>query len=968
MQNILESQINEETRLQQVKNMVESDPSCLDAGDWTPLIYAVFYNRPEVVRYLLFECKVDPDRPLRMGATPVFVAAEHGRNECLKLLHQAGANAELAVPSSGTTPLIKAAEGGHMQELKYLINEMKVDIDKAQSDNATPFFMACQNNKVEIVRWMLTKGVDADKGKLDSATPIIVAAELGHTEVVRALIYEGKIASAHTQMYNGVTPLYKACEKGHLEIVKILCEGAKVDPDLPKNDGVSPLFTACQMGHLPIIKYLAEHHNADINKAKNDGVTPLYMAAEYRNVDIVKYLIARGANLDQQSMNGLAALHAACIQHVPETVQLLINANANINLQDNAGFSPICNASEWGREAVLTVLLEASADVNVSGWNGNTALHIAAWKGKSQICELLLEHKSSNIDINRQNNYGYTPLHLAALAGNAFIVNLFLDKADLSIQNCQGDTPLHSAVQGGNRECIQKIATHNTLNPNLTNLLGMNARDMYTNLYPQETHSALEAKVQLSNVKEVIPAAIFADTAKKVMEFVSLENVKLIRRNSLIEAGCIPHYAVCEKAKWHCDGRDVRLSDKVLFVSHRWGDITYPDPTNEQYNLVIEYLDQYGADIEFIWADYSCICQDRESKLFGIHLQNIPTSVWTSTHCLIIPKLMPSPYNNNPQKIVPTTHLTDYLGRAWCLLEAMAALLTGSKCHLAFQVGSESCFEEFDRPEGACTHLGFFMSYVKVWNRLFAIQQPDMMNVDLNVLETQWRSKEPCAIMGKLITISKSKDPPVQCMLQKALQLSLTLADLDENVPEIKDLWESMGECSFPEDKMVVLNLMLFIGFYSMNLFHTPELVGVEAIQVEVSPAMMADVNNELQCTQGHPLKPSTDRHDFICDGCKCTGLITSPQSLSCAICDYDLCPDCKEHRLPRREEMTLEVGKLESAGPDLPKTSVQAPVRIESQVNAAKPAVTNNPSPPAQDSPIVDDKAAKKGCDCAVS
>jgi len=832
---------------------------------WTPLLYATYYDKPDIVRYLLFECKVDVNKPLDMGATPAFVAAEHQRLDCLKILHQAGADANLACPASGTTPLVKAGENGNVQIIKYLIEEMKANINQGQSDGSTPLFMACQNNRLDAVKYLLSKGVDANKGKRDSATPIIVASELGHTEVVRLLVNEAKVTSAHDQMYNGVTPLYKASEKGHLEIVKILCEDARVNPDLPKNDGVSPLFTACQMGHLPIIKYLAEKHNADINKPKNDGVTPLYMAAEYRNVEIVEYLVKRGANLHAQSVNGLSALHAACIQHIPRTVTVLVEAGADINMRDMSGCSPICNASEWGRDVIISELLRLGADANITGWNGNSALHIAAAKGHLAVVERLL-NSDREVNINLKNKFGCTPLHLAVVKNSAICAALLEKGANPNLQDCNGNTPLHCAVKQQNISAIHTLTGSSLVDGSLKNLLGMNPLDLYHSIHGSNStpeRKILEEKAQLSGANETIPAMKFVEVAQQVMGNVSLENVKLVRRQSLMSAGEIPHYDLCETNGWHCTAKDLRLSDNVLFVSHRCGSISppdgdsasvelsstlfdflscQPDPTGEQYKILCSFLSSTeGSGIEYVWINYSCISQDRESELFGWHLQNIPTAVWASTHCLVIPQLVVSPYNNCPEITATTTHLTDYLGRSWCLLEVMAALLTGTDCFLAFQVGAFSSWERLTKPEEAASQLGFFMSYVKTWNHLFHVQQKDMMNINLNHLEIQWKCKEPCAILGHLLKISMSEDPHVKAMLQKALSLSMSIEDLEQNVPEINELWNKIEERSVaPEDKMVVLNLMLFIGYYSMNLFQ-----GISLSEVEVAIEDGADNTGE---------------------------------------------------------------------------------------------------------------------------
>mmetsp|Transcript_26130 Transcript_26130/g.33884 ORF Transcript_26130/g.33884 Transcript_26130/m.33884 type:complete len:846 (+) Transcript_26130:179-2716(+) len=832
--------------LSEVKSLVNSgqSPNEIPNTDWTPLCFATYYGQPSIVQYLL-QAGADVNKPLNMGATPLFIACEHQKMDCLRILvEEFKGDPNIVCPGSGTGPFLKACESGNMEIVQYMVNDAKCDINLAQNDGATPFFLACQGNKIEVVKFLIGAGVDVNKGKRDSATPLIVAAELGHTEVVRAICKAPNETTSDLAMYNGVTPLYKACEHGHYEIVKILVNDANVDYDKPKNDGVSPLFTACQMNHLDIIKFLAEK-GADINKAKNDGVVPIYMAAEYRNIAVVEYLISRGADLDRASINGLTPLHAASIQHVPETVRLLCDAGANKEAKDRGGFTPICNASEWGREPVVSVLLEKGADPNAAGWNGNSPIHVAAWKGHDKVVNKFIS--CGSVNVNRQNHYGFTPLHLAALGKHYYVVQPLLQAgADVNIQDNDGNTPLHMAIDGGDESVCRLLYDQPGVELGKQNLLGFNPVMYAMSRHPERVASLVGSQYSnyIGELPVVIPAGKFTSVASRVLPPVSLENVKLIPYRYILEAGEFPHYSRCEENGWHTDARSVKLSDRVLFISHRWGSIEHPDPTKEQYSILKNFLDKQGAAFDYVWLDYACICQDRESELFGFHLTNIPTAVWVSTDCLIIPKLIPSPYNNNPDTIVPTTHLTDYLGRAWCILEGMACMLTGTTLYCAFQVGEDIRQEKFDRPEGAASHLGFFMSYVKVWNALFAVKQNDMMNVNLNVLEEQWRAIEPCQILGLLIKISSSQDAETEQFLQKALDMSMQFEDFQNcQIPDIRELWGLMGNCAFEEDKIIVLKLMLFIGYYSMNLLSA---AGREELQNEAKAIYDASSESKI--------------------------------------------------------------------------------------------------------------------------
>ena len=50
-------------------------------------------------------------------------------------------------------------------------------------DGATPLFIAAQEGHVEVVRFLVESGANKDQGMADGATPLFKAAEEGHLEV-----------------------------------------------------------------------------------------------------------------------------------------------------------------------------------------------------------------------------------------------------------------------------------------------------------------------------------------------------------------------------------------------------------------------------------------------------------------------------------------------------------------------------------------------------------------------------------------------------------------------------------------------------------------------------------------------------------------------------------------------------------------------------------------------------------------
>ena len=70
------------------------------------------------------------------------------------------------------------------------MEEGKADVDKVDDKGCTPLIMAAQNGHMEVVRFLVEEGkADVDKATTDDgSTPLLLAAQKGHTEVVRFLV------------------------------------------------------------------------------------------------------------------------------------------------------------------------------------------------------------------------------------------------------------------------------------------------------------------------------------------------------------------------------------------------------------------------------------------------------------------------------------------------------------------------------------------------------------------------------------------------------------------------------------------------------------------------------------------------------------------------------------------------------------------------------------------------------------
>ncbi|XP_061912693.1 ankyrin repeat and MYND domain-containing protein 2-like isoform X1 [Entelurus aequoreus] len=102
--------------------------------------------------------------------------------------------------------------------------------------------------------------------------------------------------------------------------------------------------------------------------------------------------------------------------------------------------------------------LLASDDVRVNCLDeyGMTPLMHAAYKGKADMCRLLLQHGA---DVNcNQHEYGYTALMFAGLSGKTDITSMMLDAgAEADLVNSVGRTAAQMAAFVGQHDCVTVI-------------------------------------------------------------------------------------------------------------------------------------------------------------------------------------------------------------------------------------------------------------------------------------------------------------------------------------------------------------------------------------------------------------------------------------------------------------------------------------------------------------------------------
>lgn len=107
--------------------------------------------------------------------------------------------------------------------------------------------------------------------------------------------------------------------------------------------------------------------------------------------------------------------------------------------------------------ALKNIILSGRVNVNRLNASGVTALHEAAYEGKSRCLEVLVQ---CGADVDIRDREGWTPLHAAVCGGNRKCVSLLLKNgADARAKNDDGLSPLGVAVQQGNKDMAEFVSS-----------------------------------------------------------------------------------------------------------------------------------------------------------------------------------------------------------------------------------------------------------------------------------------------------------------------------------------------------------------------------------------------------------------------------------------------------------------------------------------------------------------------------
>lgn len=380
-------------------------------------------------------------------------------------------------------PLREAADYGHFEICKFLIEKHKVDVDDFKGGMGYPIIKSALKHP-KIVKYLIEQGADLTtpitwQGMRsgvwiigDDATALHYAADDGVPETVKILLDAGvdPFATAHdlVDKEDKQTALEIAAFFGKTDNAIAILEHPKfknarpdirqatLDESLKVGSYSSWLaFEAQDRSELldALITHGAKFSTVDGERSPIQiAVTGIHPNDDEKNESIkkmVSVLRKHGYELDVFS--------AVAIGDFDALAMLLSKDPEASNSYSFKGYPALHMAVGMGDPIAVKILLDAKCDVEIknksesTGWKGGTPLLCAAFWGNDEIAEMLIK---AGADVNATADKEVTPLHEAVRLGNLGIAKLLLENgANKLAKDHEGKTPLEwGSDRAGKRE------------------------------------------------------------------------------------------------------------------------------------------------------------------------------------------------------------------------------------------------------------------------------------------------------------------------------------------------------------------------------------------------------------------------------------------------------------------------------------------------------------------------------------
>ncbi|KAF8388176.1 hypothetical protein HHK36_026842 [Tetracentron sinense] len=309
-----------------------------------------------------------------------------------------------------------AARAGQTEICKYLLEELKLDVDTKDEDGETPLLHAARQGHADTARYLVECGANPTASSDLGATALHHAAGIGHIELLWFLLSKGVDVDSQS---DAGTPLLWAAGHGQQDAVKILLEH-NADPNAETDDNITPLLSSVAAGSLPCLELLIQAGaNANITAG---GATPLHIAADIGGLDIISCLLKTGADPNVTDEDDQKPIQVAAARGNHRAVEILFPLTF-----------PVKTVQDWTVGGIIEHMQsEASKEQGKTGNSEEASMQTSTSLQKQDIPEVSPEAKKKALESKSRGDDAYkTKDYLMAV--DAYTQASDLDPSDATL-------------------------------------------------------------------------------------------------------------------------------------------------------------------------------------------------------------------------------------------------------------------------------------------------------------------------------------------------------------------------------------------------------------------------------------------------------------------------------------------------------------------------------------------------------